>query len=331
MIKLPVNNPALQTIDLPFNWQGNPLDSKGCYVNLHHPFTTSFKDVLKWQRGPKPQKQEKKNDTWKMPVHHNRDVLHSREDAVYWLGHACFMLRVNGITFLTDPVFGAMPFIKRHTELPVNPALLKGIDYILLSHDHRDHCDQKSLQLLAANNPKAIVLTALQMEKLIRPWMGNMMIQQAGWYQQYDTAGFSIKFLPARHWCRRGLNDINRRLWGSFLIEVNGRTIYFGADSGYDTHFKQTGELFPGIDVCMIGAGAYKPEWFMSPSHTSPQEAVRAFHDLGAKTLVPMHYGTFDLSDEPMGEPVRMLQAMEAEGQINGQLRLLEIGETMLL
>jgi L-ascorbate metabolism protein UlaG (beta-lactamase superfamily) len=319
-MKISNSNPALRTIQLPFEWNGNPVDAKGCFVNINHPFTTSFKDV-----------QEKKNDTWKMPVRINSDILHSNEDAIYWLGHACYLIRINGITLLTDPVFGAMPFIKRHTVLPINPAELCNIDYILLSHDHRDHCDQKSMQLLAANNPQATILTALQMDTVIRPWIRNMTAQQAGWYQQYQTNGFSITFLPARHWCRRGLNDINRRLWGSFLIEIDGRTIYFGADSGYDTHFKQIGALFPNIDVCMIGAGAYKPEWFMSPSHTSPQEAVQAFHDLGAKTLLPMHYGTFDLSDEPMGEPVRLLQKMKNEGQINGQLRLLEIGETMRL
>jgi L-ascorbate metabolism protein UlaG (beta-lactamase superfamily) len=330
-MKLPNSNPALPTIQLPFVWQGNPTDEKGCFVNLNHPFATSFKDVWKWQRGPKPQKLEKKNDTWKLPVYHNNDILHGNEDAIYWLGHACFLIRISGITLLTDPVFGAMPFIKRHTALPVNPAHLRNIDYILLSHDHRDHCDQKSLQLLAANNPQATMLTALQMEPLVRPWVGNMTVQQAGWYQQYLTPGFSVTFLPARHWCRRGLNDINRRLWGSFLIELDGRSIYFGADSGYDTHFKQTGELFTGIDVCMIGTGAYKPEWFMSPSHTSPQEAVQAFHDLGAKTFIPMHYGTFDLSDEPMGEPVRLLHTMEQQGLIDGQLHLLEIGETLRL
>lgn len=325
----PNYNPALPTIPLPFAWEGNPMDSKGCYVNLNHPFTTSFKDVWKWQRGPKPQKLEKQKDTWRMPVHQNPDILHSDADAIYWLGHACFLICINGIRFITDPVFGAMPFIKRHTVLPVDVAELRSIDYILLSHDHRDHCDKKSLQLLAANNPQAKVLTSLGMEKLIRPWIGNITVREAGWFQQYATDGFTLTYLPARHWCRRGLNDINRRLWGSFMLEMEGRSIYFGADSGYDTHFATIGQLFPHIDVCMIGAGAYKPSWFMSPSHTSPQEAVQAFHDLGAKTLIPMHYGTFDLSDEPMGEPARLLRQMQQEGK--GDIRLLEVGGTLLL
>jgi L-ascorbate metabolism protein UlaG (beta-lactamase superfamily) len=323
------HNPALPTLRLPFDWQGNPVDGNGRYGNLYHPFNTSFKDVWKWQRGPKPQKAEKKADAWRMPVHRNGDLLHSTQDAVYWLGHACFLICIGGVRFLTDPVFNALPFVKRYTALPVDPAQLRHIDYLLLSHDHRDHCDKKSLQLLAANNPRARVLTALGMEPLIRPWIGNMAVQEAGWYQQYQTEGFTVSFLPARHWCRRGLNDINRRLWGSFMLEMNGRTIYFGADSGYDAHFATIGQLFPNIDVCMIGAGAYKPQWFMSPSHTSPQEAVQAFGDLGAKTLIPMHYGTFDLSDEPMGEPIRLLQQMQQEGQPG--IRLLEVGETMYL
>jgi len=322
------NNPALSTMSLPFSWQGNPLDDKGCFINLNHPFSTSFKDVLKWQYGHKPQKKEKKEDNWRMPVQVNADLLNSGADAIYWLGHACFLICINGIRFITDPVFGTLPFIKRYTALPVDPSALRHIDYILLSHDHRDHCDKKSLQLLAANNPGATILTALRMEPLIRPWIGNVAVQEAGWYQQYLTDGFTVTYLPSRHWGRRGVKDMNRRLWGSFMLEINGRCIYFGADSGYDTHFTTIGELFPQIDVCMIGAGAYKPNWLMAPSHTSPQEALQAFHDLGANTLIPMHYGTFDLSDEPMGEPVRLLQQMQQAGE---RIRLLQVGETMLL
>jgi L-ascorbate metabolism protein UlaG (beta-lactamase superfamily) len=329
MTTQPNHNPALPTMELPFAWTGNPLDGKGRFVNLHHPFTTSFKDVWKWQRGPKPQKAEKLADAWRMPVHSNNEILHGDQDAIYWLGHACFLICIGGVRFLTDPVFNALPFVKRHTVLPVDPAQLRHIDYLLLSHDHRDHCDQKSLQLLASLNPKMTILTALRMERLIRPWVGNRPVQEAGWFQQYNTEGFTLTFLPARHWCRRGLTDINRRLWGSFLLEKDGRSIYFGADSGYDRHFAAIGQLFPHIDVCMIGAGAYKPAWFMSPSHTSPQEAVQALSDLRAKTLIPMHYGTFDLSDEPMGEPARLLRQMQREGR--GNIRLLEVGETMPL
>ena len=111
------------------------------------------------------------------------------------------------------------------------------------------------------------------------------------------------------------------------MLQTKGKTIYFSGDTGYGSHFKVAKSLFPNLDVAIIGVGAYKPEWFMAPNHISPQDAVKAVGDLGAKVMIPMHYGTLDLSDEPVGEPYRILKTMEKEGKIPGTLKALELGE----
>jgi L-ascorbate metabolism protein UlaG (beta-lactamase superfamily) len=115
------------------------------------------------------------------------------------------------------------------------------------------------------------------------------------------------------------------------MIEAGGRKIYFGGDSGACGYPKQARELFPDIDIAMIGVGAYYPLFMMKSVHTGPHDALDAFHDLKAKTFIPMHYGTFDLADEPLGEPYRILKQLDEEKKINGNLKMLEVGEMMML
>ena len=119
------------------------------------------------------------------------------------------------------------------SPMPFKPEELTQVDYILLSHNHRDHLDKKSLQLICKQNPNAIILTALQISTLLNKWRIKNKIVEAGWYQSYALdEEFNVHFLPAKHWNRRGLLDLNQMLWGSFLIESKIKTIYFGADSG---------------------------------------------------------------------------------------------------
>ena len=140
---------------------------------------------------------------------------------------------------------------------------------------------------------------------------------------------FEIVFLPAHHWNRRWMNDTNRELWGSFLIRTGDKTIYFAGDTAYANHFKEIRKLAGTIDYVFMPIAAYRPDWMMRRAHVSPQEAVNAFNDLGAKYFVPMHYGTFDLSDEPIGEPIRLLKQMAESGQLEGNLIVPAVGETV--
>ncbi|PLK45457.1 MBL fold metallo-hydrolase [Emticicia sp. TH156] len=324
------SNPDLVNLTLPFAWSGTPVDSKGRFINHEFPFVDSFKDLIKWQTTVNPQKLEKKNDTWRAEVMFNQGFMTSKDDCIVWLGHASYFIRLAGFTFLIDPVLFNVSLLRRQSALPIEAGDLRGINYILISHDHRDHCDENSLKLLAANNPDAMYLTGLQLDALLPVFTKSNQVQAAGWYQQYKTdPAVKVSYVPSRHWGRRFLTDTNKRLWGGFVIEGAGKTIYFGGDSGYGGHFKDIGGVFPDIDYCMLGIGAYKPEFFMAQSHTSPADAVRAFHDTRAKVMIPMHYGTFDLADEPLGDPLRVLKRLESDGEINGELEALKVGEVL--
>jgi L-ascorbate metabolism protein UlaG (beta-lactamase superfamily) len=148
------------------------------------------------------------------------------------------------------------------------------------------------------------------MDNILRQWNVKNELQTAGWYQKYNTTHTQVEvfFLPARHWSRRGLTDTNKRLWGSFLLQTNDTKIYFSGDTGYGSHLKEVKDLFGDIDYFICGIGAYKPEWFMHPNHISPKDALKAANEMQAKYFVPMHYGTFDLSDEPISEPIKELK-----------------------
>lgn len=324
--KLPISNPDLPTIRP--DWSGNPLDENGRYRNLNQASERSYRELLRWRMENNAQKTEKKTDDWSVPIQRDYTFLKHNEDGVVWLGHCTFLIRLGGRLLLTDPVFGDCGPAKRRCDLPFNAEKIRGLDYVLISHNHRDHADKASLQTVLYNNPNATVLTGLQATALVQGWSPRTRIQEAGWWQQYRTVpGLEIIYLPAMHWSRRGMFDENEMLWGSYLLRANGKTIFFGADSGYDVHFQEIGQQFPGIDLCLLSIGGYAPQWFMQPGHTNPVEAVQAFHDLGGKTLVPMHYGTFDLSDEPFGEPHRWISSLEND--IKGSLKCLEIGEFM--
>jgi len=324
------SNPDLKTVRP--NWKGNPMNPQGRFLNENLEPLPGFGDLLKWQREPNPQKAEKKTDTFRLKVTKNSDFLNNNEDCVVWLGHATFFIRLNGVRILTDPVLESpSALMKRFSELPVAVSELKDMDYIIVSHDHRDHCDEKSLKTLAPQNPNATYLTGLGLDTLLNNFTQSPHIQAAGWYQTYqtDTSKIEIIYLPARHWGRRYLNDTNKNLWGAYLIRANGKSIYFGSDSGYSTHYQDFAKYFGGVDVALLGVGAYKPEWFMSASHAGPKDAVRAAHEMKAKRMVPMHYGTFDLSDEPLGDCYRSLQKLQKEPQNQGLIQLAGVGEVI--
>ncbi|MGB5977577.1 MAG: MBL fold metallo-hydrolase, partial [Cyclobacteriaceae bacterium] len=232
------SNPDLPTIKE--GWQGNPLDDKGRYQNHEYPFWPHTSDLLKWVREPKPQKEAKKQDTFRPESDSSGDFLEGTEDCIVWLGHATFYIRLSGVTFLTDPVFYSIPLVERVAPFPIDPARLTDIDYVLVSHDHRDHCQKKSLRLLAAGNPGMKVLSGLNMTMMLDMYTEGLPVQEAGWYQQYqlDHAGVEVYFLPSRHWSRRHLTDTNQRLWGAFVFKTPEKTIYFSGDTGYGSHLK---------------------------------------------------------------------------------------------
>lgn len=329
MAKLSAYNPSLPFIKE--KWKGNPLNEKQQYINLDGPSERSFAELFKWQTERNSLKPLKQNQQTMVEVVTNHHITANREDGMVWLGHATFLFTLSGKHFITDPVLYNVGPVKRFTPLPCDVTALKNIDYILLSHNHRDHCDKKSMQHLCALNPNAVILTGLNITTLLRNWKISNLIVEAGWYQRYNIeTDVAITYLPAKHWNRRGLNDMNNMLWGSFMLEANRKKIYFGADSGLGIHFSEIAQLFPGIDIALLGIGAYKPEWFMRSAHTSPADALIAFEQLKAKQFIPMHHGTFDMSDEPVFFPRQELLLLQEKFNINSVMHL-SIGNKLQL
>lgn len=325
-----VDNPNLPYEKKPADWKGTPQLSDGTFQNLHHPFESSLYSVLKWKLETNPQADAKKKDLRRLTVEKITLQNTFSQDSLIWLGHASYLIRLAGVTILIDPVWLDNWALKRFSELPLDPHQLREVDYILLSHDHRDHCDEATLTLLGQLVPKAKILTGLNMSPLLQPWLPKNTIQEAGWYQSYDLShSIRITFVPTRHWARRGLFDTNQRLWGGFYLESQDKSIYFMGDSGDGPHFKQIAETLGAPDLALMGVGAFKPEWFMHPSHTSPSDAAKAFREMGAKKFVPMHFGTFDLADERLLEPLDWLQGNPAA--VNHALIVPVVGRDLLV
>jgi len=325
----------------PANWQGNPFEGKE-FKYERNPFRPDWTALLKMLFTANPKRKEKKAARdWTPAVSPYVGYLEDREQNwVSWLGHACFLIQLNGVRFLTDPQLTDMPFVPRRVHPPFSYEDIRGVDYLLLSHDHRDHADEKCIRAICANNDIKKILCPLKLSNLIGKWVGDTPIEEAGWYQVFDTVvdGVRVTFLPAHHWCRRGLTDLNRALWGSFMLEDLGAaagaeqsiskskattsTVYFGGDSAKTSYWADIGAMFSNIDLAMLGIGAYAPDFMMQEVHANPEEAWRGFEDLGARRFFPMHHGTYDLSWEPASEPLaRVVGAAEAAGRLGSLIQ----------
>ena len=157
-------------------------------------------------------------------------------------------------------------------------------------------------------------------------------IHELDWWQTVQIGGAAITAVPAQHFSARTPWDRNRTLWCGFVVEVDGLTIYFAGDTGYATHFAEAGGRWPRIDLALLPIGAYEPRWFMIYAHMNPEEAVRAHLDLHARASVGMHFGTFQLTDEAIDEPLRALERARAErGLTADAFRVLGFGETAIV
>jgi len=241
--------------------------------------------------------------------------------AVTWIGQSTFLLRAGGQTFLTDPIYSrrASPFAWIGPERVLAPAIpweaLPRIDWVLLSHDHFDHCDLPTLRQLARRDHPGIV-SPLGYRTLLGPLGFRERIELDWWDERTlpntggAPAGAKITWVPSRHWCRRRPGATNVRLWGGCVLEAGGRRIYFVGDSGYDDRlFKDIGRRAGPPDLALIPIGAYEPRWFMREAHMNPAEAVRVHLEVGARRSLGMHWGTFQLTDEGRDAPVTALEA----------------------
>lgn len=251
---------------------------------------------------------------------------------ILWLGHACFLLQLDGRTILTDPYLTeyASPVPMRTTRRLVPAAIRIGqlppVDTILISHNHYDHLDVPALRQLAARFADAQVYVPLGLRDLVGR-QGFRRIVEQDWFDRHETAGLAVTAVPAVHMSRRGLMDTNTTLWCGFRCEVADYSVYFAGDTAYGATFADIGARLGPCDLGLVPIGAYQPRILMEPVHATPEEAVRIGEDLGARRLIGMHWGTIRLTTEPMLEPAERFMA--ASGAIPRQV--MRIGESLAL
>jgi len=251
--------------------------------------------------------------------------------SVTWIGHSTLLVRMDGVTLLTDPIFSerASPVGFAGPKRLVPPGIplseLPPIDFVTLSHDHYDHTDLPSIAALAQRGTRFIV--PLAMGELVRGAGGEAV--ELDWWQTTEIAGVRVHCVPAQHFSGRSGLTHNERLWAGWVVEGPTHRFYHAGDTGYFDGFKEIGSRLGPIDLAAIPIGAYDPPSIMRYVHINPEEAIHAAADLRATRVVGMHWGTFDLTDEPLDEPPRRFHAAAARsGRDAEHAWTLDVGET---
>jgi len=255
------------------------------------------------------------------------EALASGEPVAVWVGHATWALRLGGKLIVTDPVFskslsGVVPRL-----VPPGVALdaLPPVDIVLVTHDHRDHMDLPSLAKLG---DAPLYIVPVGNGKRIK----HPNVVELDWWQTHEVDGVAITLVPARHWSMREPWNKNDTLWGGFVVRAPEGVAYHSGDTAFGEHFAEIAERIGAIDWAMLPIGGYNPRWFMEPQHIDPIEAARGFAALGARNLLAMHWGTFRLTDEAVGEPPHRLRTYWREqGLPDDRLWILDVGEARSL
>lgn len=279
----------------------------------------TFGDMLKWIRSdiePEITKIELSSDWQKLNL--SKDDNYS-----IWIGHSTFLVKKNGVTIITDPIFSerASPFRNIGPKRLIPPALpldaIPNIDIVTVSHNHYDHLDIQSLKEISKKHPEAIFLVPAGDKKLLkRKKIKN--VYDFDWWDSIEHKGFVITFTPVQHWSKRSLFDRNKSLWGGWFFDHKDYSLYHAGDTGYSKDFIDTKIKLGSPKYAFIPIGAYDPEWFMAESHVNPEDAVQIMLDLEAEKGFGMHWATFTLTDEDTIEPkIRLEKAVKNNGDID--------------
>ncbi|MFT5811346.1 MAG: N-acyl-phosphatidylethanolamine-hydrolyzing phospholipase D [Rubritalea sp.] len=254
---------------------------------------------------------------------------------VSWLGHSTFLIQLDGITLLTDPIFSerSSPFSfvgpKRYVPSVVNYDKLPKIDYVIISHNHYDHLDIETIQHLG-NDP--IYFVPLKLAQWFKDnGIASDRVREMDWWDKAEEPGLQVQAMPSQHWSARGLSDRYESLWASWHVKLGGRSLWFAGDTGYnDIQFKEIGDKTGGVDFAFIPIGGYLPRLFMADFHINPEEAVKIHQDVKANVSFGMHWGTFPLTAEgPMAPILELAEQIKAYGLDEGEFITLDLGETI--
>ena len=264
----------------------------------------------------------------------------SDEDSfkITWIGHATFLIQWAGYTILTDPLFGDLTFLFQRLRKPgIALDSLPVIDAVIISHNHWDHMDKLALQAIARQSPHCTFFVPQGDRHWLQAWGIDRVVESLWWdahiLNQNNVALRAI-FLPANHWSQRSLFDFNRSLWGSWMIEIAGRKLYFAGDTAAGKHFEQIAQEHGPIEYALMPIGPCEPKSWMKKSHLNVEDSVEAFSILGAQHFFPMHWGTFHFGTDAPLLPIERIQTFwPAAGSVTcgKELHVLRIGQTKVL
>lgn len=271
-----------------------------------------------------------------LPTHEITDEvleLVQPETEFIWIGHSSFLVRMDSLNILIDPMFSEVPapanFLggSRFTkEIPFTLDRLDRVDVVLISHDHYDHLDYPSIQALSQKTKHFLVPLGIGAH-LERWGVAKEKIQELDWWEEYRFQEIQFAFTPAQHFSGRALNDRFHTLWGSWVIAGPKDRIFFSGDSGYAPHFKDIGELYGPFDIAFMEAGQYNKRW--PDVHMFPEQSYQAGLDVRAKAMMPIHWGAFSLSTHSWKEPAVKLWSKAKNSEIT--VVIPEIGERVQL
>ena len=294
-----------------------PIVKDGIFYNnyIDHNMA-SFKEFWKWR------KESTKPDPVSFPLAENNPQFlkdNKTQKTLTWIGHASFLLQINGVNILTDPHLTkrASPFSfagpSRTTPPGLNLEDLPIIDIIVISHNHYDHLDKQTLKKIIKQqkNNQPLILVPLKLKELVEDF-GATNVKELGWWDNTKFKNLIVHSVPVQHWSNRSFNT-NKTLWCGWVFESSNFKAFFCGDTGYSKDFLTIQKKFGYMDLSLIPIGAYAPRWFMKDHHCNVEEAIQIHKDIKSKYSVAMHWGTFQLTDEPMEEPTQLLKSLSAE------------------
>jgi L-ascorbate metabolism protein UlaG (beta-lactamase superfamily) len=252
------------------------------------------------------------------------------ELGITFIGHSSFFIQIGGRKVLIDPVFAERLIALRRLRRPgVKIKDLPAIDMVLLSHAHMDHLNRPSLRRIVDHNIKVsgrapIAVVPWGVEDLVND-VGFARVVTLEWWQTKTVGGLELTMTPCKHWGARLFKDTHRG-FGGYVIRGGGHSLYHSGDTAYFDGFKHIGNRLKP-EIALLPIGAYRPDSYRGV-HTCPEEALQGFLDLGARRMIPMHYGTFRLSQEPMEEPVERLMAAAKLARVASSVSVLQEGDT---
>jgi len=295
----------------------------------------SFKEFWKWR------KESTKPDPVSFPLTKNDPQFlkdNKTQKTLTWIGHASFLLQIDGVNILTDPhltkraspVSFAGP--SRTTPPGLNLEDLPIIDIIVISHNHYDHLDSQTIRQIIKQqkNYQPLILVPLKLKKLLENF-GATNVKELGWWNNTKFRNLTLHCVPVQHWSNRLFNT-NKTLWCGWVIESSNFKIFFCGDTGYSKDFLTIQKKFSYMDLSLIPIGAYAPRWFMKNHHCNVEEAIQIHRDIQSKQSIAMHWGTFRLTDEPMKEPIQLLKSLSVEKNLpKEEFIVMQHGETKIV